>query len=77
VHLDNPDGQPYYYKPDPWVSQMWNPLYYLDSRDPQEKQQLFFGEYNLNTKFTDYLNLDLEYSFESNNNRYTNNVKYE
>lgn len=77
VHLDNPDGQPYYYKPDPWVSQIWNPLYYLDSRDPQEKQQLFFGGYNLNTKFTDYLNLDLEYAFESNNNRYTNNVKYE
>ncbi len=74
---DNPDGQPYYYLPDPWDSEVTNPLYALYARDAQSKEQRFMGGYKLNVKFTDFLNLDAEYSLESKTYRYTNNEKYE
>ena len=77
VLANNPDGQPYYFKPDPWENEINNPLYGLSVRDAVAKQQRFLGGYKLNLKFTDYLNADVEYSFENNTYRYTNNVKYE
>ena len=77
VNVANPDGQPYYYKPDPWENEIVNPLYSLYARDASAKQQRFLGSYNLNYKFTDYLNFEVEYAFENNNYRFTNNVKYE
>jgi TonB-linked SusC/RagA family outer membrane protein len=77
VLASNPDGQPYYFKPDPWVDEIDNPLYDLYVRDAVAKQQRFLGGYKLNIKFTDYLNADVEYSFENNTYRYTDNVKYE
>ncbi len=77
VLASNPDGQPYYFKPDPWVDEIDNPLYDLYVRDAVAKQQRFLGGYKLNIEFTDYLNADVEYSFENNTYRYTDNVKYE
>ncbi len=77
VLASNPDGQPYYYKPDPWESEINNPLYDLSIRDAVTKQQRFLGGYKMDLKFTDYLNAEAEYSFENNTSRYTNNVKYE
>ncbi len=73
----NPDGQPYYYKPDPWDSEIDNPLYDLYATDRTSRQQRFLGSYNFNVMFTSWLNMGLEYSFESDNYRYTNNHKYE
>lgn len=73
----NPDGQPYYFKPDPWENEIDNPLYSLYNTDRTSTQQRFLGGYNLNVKFTSWLNADLEYTFESDNYRYTNNNKYE
>ena len=77
LFVDNPDGQPYYYKPDPWESEISNPLYQLWNRDAKAKQQRFLGSYNLNVKFSDFINLGMEYSFEGNNYRYTSHNKYE
>jgi len=77
VMYDNPDGQPYYYKADPWDNEVNNPLYNNYALDDYTKQQRFLGGYKLNVKFTDFLNLDAEYSFESNNSRRTANEKYE
>jgi len=74
---ENPDGQPYYFKPDPWESEIDNPLYDLYNRDAKAKQQRFLGGYKLNLSFNEYLNADLEYSFENDTYRYTNNQKYE
>jgi TonB-linked SusC/RagA family outer membrane protein len=77
VFADNPDGQPYWFKPDPWESEIDNPLYELYNRDAQAKQQRFLGSYRLNYKFTDFLSLDVEYAFENDNYRYTSSNKYE
>src|SRR5690606_4574548 len=77
VLASNPDGQPYYYQPDPWESEITSPLYALYARDAQSKQQRFLGGYLLNAKLTDWLNMDLEYSFENNNYRFRSNSKYE
>ncbi len=77
VMYTNPDGQPYYYQPDPWENEITNPLYNAYNLDDVTKQQRFLGGYKLNVKFTDNLNLDVEYSFESNTSRRTINYKYE
>ncbi len=77
VMFPNPDGQPYWYKPDPWENEINNPLYIGYNIDAKTKQQRFLGGYKLNIKFADFLNLDAEYSFESNTSRYTSNQKYE
>ena len=74
---ENPDGQPYWYLPDPWDSEIVNPLYNLNIRDAVADQSRFLGGYNLRYNILPTLTAELEYSFESNNYRYTNNVKYE
>jgi len=76
LFVENPDGQPYWYKPDPWESEISNPLYQLWNRDAKAKQQRFLGSYNLNLRVNDAITAELEYAFESNNYRYTNHNKY-
>ena len=73
----NPDGQPYYYLPDPWENEIVNPLYSLSVADAKTNQQRFLGGYLLNLKYTDWLNMDIEYAFENNTSRYSSNNKYE
>ena len=77
VQANNPDGQPYYYLPDPWESEITNPMYELYNRDARSQQQRFLGGYLLNAKFTNWLNMDVEYSFENNAYRFSSNNKYE
>lgn len=77
ILANNPDGQPYYYLPDPWENEIVNPLYSLSVADAQTHQQRFLGSYLFNLKFTNWLNMDVEYAFENNNSRYTSNSKYE
>ncbi len=74
---DNPDGQPYWFLPDPWESEIENPLYNLWTRDAVTDQSRFLGGYNLRWNVLPTLTAELEYSFESNNQRYTNNEPYE
>lgn len=77
VLVDNPDGQPYYLKPDPWENEIDNPLYELSVMDAVSKQQRFLGGYKLNFKLNENFNADVEYAFENNNSRFTQNNKYE
>ena len=77
VLADNPDGQPYYLKPDPWENEIDNPLYELSVMDAVSKQQRFLGGYKLNFKLNENFNADVEYAFENNNSRFTQNNKYE
>lgn len=62
---ENPDGQPYYYIPNPWAATTLNPLYPLAAIRELATRNRFLGSYNLNVKFTDWLNLDTEYAVES------------
>tara|TARA_R110002051_G_scaffold320565_1_gene406125 strand:- start:9100 stop:12204 length:3105 start_codon:yes stop_codon:yes gene_type:complete len=77
VLASNPDGQPYYYLPDPWENEITNPLYSLSVADAKTNQQRFLGSYLANMKFTNWLNMDVEYAFENNTSRYSSNNKYE
>lgn len=61
----NPDGQPYYYIPNPWAATTINPMYNLATVRENAVRNRFLGSYNLNVKFADPLNLDLEYAVES------------
>ncbi|MFD1094121.1 SusC/RagA family TonB-linked outer membrane protein [Salegentibacter chungangensis] len=67
VNLDaqNPDGQPYYYVPNPWASTTINPLYDLHTNREKSTRNRFLGSYTLNIDFAEPLNLDLEYAVES------------
>ena len=67
INAVNPDGQPYYFVPNPWAPTVENPLYDISNNREIAKRYRFLGSYNLNFKFTDWLNLDAEYSFESTN----------
>jgi len=72
----NPDGQPYWYKPDPHDSEIDNPLYEVYAEDVYTKQNRFLGGYNLRYNLSSDLNVELEYSFENNNYTYVDYDKY-
>ena len=74
--LDNPDGQPYWYNPDPHESEIDNPLYQLATPDRLAKQSRFLGGYNLRYNILPVLTAELEYSFESDNYRYSSHNPY-
>lgn len=65
LRANNPDGQPYYFIPDPWEATTTNPLYDLHTNREKAIRNRFLGSYNLNIEFTDWLNLDSEYAIES------------
>ncbi|MEG9327942.1 TonB-linked outer membrane protein, SusC/RagA family [Salinimicrobium catena] len=65
LNAPNPDGQPYYFIPDPWAATTINPLYGLATNRELATRNRFLGSYNLNIEFTDWLNLDTEYAVES------------
>ena len=65
LNAANPDGQPYYFIPNPWAATTTNPLYPLATNREKATRNRFLGSYNLNIKFADPLNLDLEYAVES------------
>ena len=62
----NPDGQPYYFIPNPWAATVENPVYDLSNNRELSKKMRFLGSYNLNFKINDWLSLDAMYSMESN-----------
>src|SRR5690606_20395152 len=64
LNAQNPDGQPYYYVPNPWFDTTINPIYDLHTNREKALRNRFLGSYNLNIKFTDWLNLDSEYAIE-------------
>ena len=65
LNAPNPDGQPYYYIPNPWAATTINPMYNLATIRENAVRNRFLGSYNLNVKFANPLNLDLEYAVES------------
>jgi len=73
---NNPDGQPYWFTPDPHESEITNPLYQLPDA-LASKQQRFLGSYNLRYAFSSDFNFEAEYAFENNNFTSTNYAPYE
>ncbi|MEO6683753.1 MAG: TonB-dependent receptor plug domain-containing protein, partial [Ginsengibacter sp.] len=67
----NPDGQPYYLRVNHFVGEVINPLYSLWKEKRNEKERRWLGNFSGNVKFTEWANLDLSYSMEIRNNRYT------
>ena len=67
----NPDGQPYYLRVNHFVGEVINPLYSLWKEKRNEKERRWLGNYSGNVKFTEWANMDVSYSVEIRNNRYT------
>ena len=65
LNAPNPDGQPFYYRPNPWAATTVNPIYSLHTNRELATRNRFLGSYNLNVKFADWLNMDAEYALES------------
>ena len=76
LEFDNPDGQPYWFTPDPHESEIQNPLYGLATPSRAAKQSRFLGGYNFRYNITSFLTAELEYSFESDNYRYESSNPY-
>ena len=70
VNLEHPnlDGQPYLLVPYQWNSTGRNPIYPLYSNPELKKQNKFLGSYTLNTKLSEAVNFDVQYSLESISN---------
>ena len=73
---DNPDGQKYWFTPDPHESEIQNPLYGLATPTLGAKQSRFLGGYNLRYNISSVFTVELEYSFESDNYRYSDSDPY-
>jgi TonB-linked SusC/RagA family outer membrane protein len=73
---DNPDGQKYWFTPDPHESEIQNPLYGLATPTLGAKQSRFLGGYNLRYNISSVFTVELEYSFESDNYRYSSSNPY-
>ena len=76
LNAPNTDGQPYQYAPNVWASTVTNPLYPVYANPESTNEVKFLSSLLINTKFTDWLNFDLEYAIESVDNRrldYTSN----
>ena len=68
VSFPNPDGSPYWYKPDPHENEISNPLYGLwnyNRSGSGTKENRFLGSYKLQYVFDSSINAEVEYSFES------------
>ena len=68
VFANNPDGSPFWYKPDPHESEITNPLYGEWNKNRSTsgaKENKFLGGYNLTYQFSSIFNLNAAYAFES------------
>ena len=78
--LDNPDGSPYWYKPDPHESEIVNPLYSEWNRNRSisgAKENKFLGAYNLTYTINSNFNLNAAYAFESRDYNSIGDVPYD
>ncbi len=67
----NPDGQPYYLRMNHFNGETVNPLYPLWKAQRDNKTKRFLSNYKLNINITDWVNLDLTHSIETENYHYT------
>lgn len=65
LYLDNPDGQPYLFIPDPWESTTENPLYNLYKMQSETERARFLGSYNMKWDITNFMNFEAKYAYES------------
>jgi len=64
LHLENPDGQNYAYRPNHWQGNVTNPLYELWKSERQNEQTRFMGSYDLSYTIADWINFEASYAFE-------------
>ncbi len=69
LFMDNSDGQPYDYLPDPWSSTTSNPLYALWKIEDETIRTRFLGSYIGKWHITDKLDLEGKYTMENQNVR--------
>ena len=69
LNAPNTDGQPFQLIPNVWASTVTNPLYPLFSNPERTTETKFSSNLLANIKFADWVNLDVDYSIESIDNR--------
>ena len=78
--LDNPDGSPFWFTPDPHESEIQNPLYNEWNRDRSisgVKENKFLGAYNLTYTINSNFNFNAAYAFESRDYNSVNDTPYD
>ena len=69
LFAENPDGQPYNFRIDPFNGEVTNPLYSLYNTKSSSQSRRWMGNYTANIKFTNWANLDLTQTIEIENAR--------
>lgn len=69
LFAENPDGQPYNFRIDPFNGEITNPLYSLYNTKSSSQSRRWMGNYTANIKFTNWANLDLTQTIEIENAR--------
>lgn len=70
LFAENPDGQPYNFRINPFNGEVTNPLYALYRQKSTNHSRRWMGNYTANIEFADWLNLDLTQTYEIENFRY-------
>lgn len=69
LFAENPDGQPYNFRIDPFNGEITNPLYSLYNTKSSSQSRRWMGNYTANIRFTSWANLDLTQTIEIENAR--------
>ncbi len=65
LNLENPDGQPHLFIPDPWEATTENPLYNLYKQQNLNERSRLIGAYNLKYDIASFLNVEAKYAYEN------------
>lgn len=76
LDLPHPDGQPYLIRHNPFSNER-NPLYSVWKNKRKDLTRRWIGNYGVNVKLTNWLNVDVSHSIEIENYRYTSHDPYD
>jgi TonB-linked SusC/RagA family outer membrane protein len=69
LFAENPDGQKYNIRLNPFNAEVTNPLYSLYKQEATDKSRRWMGNYTANINFTSWANLDVTQTIEIENRR--------
>ncbi|MFO7828573.1 MAG: SusC/RagA family TonB-linked outer membrane protein, partial [Bacteroidales bacterium] len=77
LYLDNEDGQPYQFIPDPWMATTENPLYNIWKLQNEEIRDRLISSFSGTYSPFEWVNIDAKYAFELQNTSYETYEPYD
>lgn len=77
LNMENPDGQPYQFLPDPWMATTENPLYNVWKLENYEIRDRLISSFSATYAPFEWMNIDAKYAFEFQSTDYEENEPYD